>query len=461
MSESEIANRVECGPDGCTVDWLVSERIEVDDDVVAFSEFATKAGWGDGLPLVPPTEVRVREHVAVSGRFPDESLGEVPPRNGRATVEKVAINAVMAGAPAASMPLLLAAVEAMLEPDFNLFALNTTTSCVVPGMFVNGPSRERLKIPYDVGCFGGHLVYAAEEMRVVLAKTAYSPLLKLSFAEVNYADFLPGIQRTATRHRVKMPKEFILITKQLLYFDRYAKALAPKLAALHRIPLVFYGENEAEYGNPIASTKSARRDWEYFALEDKSKIFLGGTSLAELNEEFGVGPNDLQPYLPADPLQIQAKGVEIHYLGYYLKWHPQSCYYYAVEHGGCIAHGARLHEIHRVAPAALVHHRAARVIAVEDHAAGNSWRLDGAGERRPRERVERKLPRQRKHLHNHQHKQQDHLHAKTCSLHCRLYTEKPQKLYKEIALISRVRGDRRARAGNLQALVPSPPGIPA
>jgi predicted unusual protein kinase regulating ubiquinone biosynthesis (AarF/ABC1/UbiB family) len=57
----------------------------------------------------------------------------------------------------------------------------------------------------------------------------YSPLLKLSFAEVNYADFIPGIQKTATRHRVKMPKEFILITKQLLYFDRYAKALAPKL----------------------------------------------------------------------------------------------------------------------------------------------------------------------------------------------------------------------------------------
>ena len=57
----------------------------------------------------------------------------------------------------------------------------------------------------------------------------YSPLLKLSFAEVNYADFLPGIQKTATRHRMRMPNEFILITKQLLYFDRYAKALAPKL----------------------------------------------------------------------------------------------------------------------------------------------------------------------------------------------------------------------------------------
>jgi predicted unusual protein kinase regulating ubiquinone biosynthesis (AarF/ABC1/UbiB family) len=57
----------------------------------------------------------------------------------------------------------------------------------------------------------------------------YSPALKKSFGELNYAELLPGIQKTATRHRVKMPKEFILITKQLLYFDRYAKALAPKL----------------------------------------------------------------------------------------------------------------------------------------------------------------------------------------------------------------------------------------
>jgi predicted unusual protein kinase regulating ubiquinone biosynthesis (AarF/ABC1/UbiB family) len=57
----------------------------------------------------------------------------------------------------------------------------------------------------------------------------YRPLLTLSFGEVNYAEFLPGIQRTATRHRMRMPNEFILITKQLLYFDRYAKTLAPKL----------------------------------------------------------------------------------------------------------------------------------------------------------------------------------------------------------------------------------------
>jgi hypothetical protein len=154
-ASSDIASRVDCGPDGCTIEWLASERIEVDDDPAAFQKLATDAGWGDGLPLIPPTEERVREFVAASGRFPDESLAELPPRNGRATVEKVAINAVMAGAAADSMPLLCAATEAMAEPELNLFALNTTTSCVVPGLFVNGPSRDRLGIPYDTGCFGG------------------------------------------------------------------------------------------------------------------------------------------------------------------------------------------------------------------------------------------------------------------------------------------------------------------
>ena len=58
---------------------------------------------------------------------------------------------------------------------------------------------------------------------------AYSPLLKKSFGDINYAEMLPQIHRVATKHRMKLPKEFVLITKQMLYFDRYAKLLAPKL----------------------------------------------------------------------------------------------------------------------------------------------------------------------------------------------------------------------------------------
>lgn len=111
------------------------------------------------------------------------------------------------------------------------------------------------------------------------------------------------------------------------------KSVAPKMALLHKIPLVFYGENEAEYGNPIGDTDSAKRDWSYFTSSDSSKVSLGGVSVKELLEQFGVEKVDLNAYLPTDPNQLEEQGVEVHYLGYYLKWHPQSCYYYAVEHG--------------------------------------------------------------------------------------------------------------------------------
>src|SRR3981081_1649577 len=57
---SETAGRVDCGPEGCELDWLTSARLEVDDDPAAFQKLATDAGWGDGLPLIPPTEARRR-----------------------------------------------------------------------------------------------------------------------------------------------------------------------------------------------------------------------------------------------------------------------------------------------------------------------------------------------------------------------------------------------------------------
>lgn len=112
------------------------------------------------------------------------------------------------------------------------------------------------------------------------------------------------------------------------------KQLAPKMSILHNIPLVFYGENEAEYGNPIVDASTAERSWDYFTAQDESEIFLGGASVADLKGGYGLDQNDLQPYLPADPAGLATVNTEVHYLGYYLKWHPQSCYYYAVEHGG-------------------------------------------------------------------------------------------------------------------------------
>ncbi len=109
------------------------------------------------------------------------------------------------------------------------------------------------------------------------------------------------------------------------------KNLAPKVALQYDIPLVFYGENEAEYGNPIAENTSSLRDKSYFTMKNLDNMYLGGVSVRELQEKYDVSLVDLMTYLPADHKEIEKSKIEIYYLGYYLKWIPQEAYYYAVE----------------------------------------------------------------------------------------------------------------------------------
>ena len=92
--------------------------------------------------------------------------------------------------------------------------------------FSSGDFRALAKV---IGDMGGTPDDLDMDAFVADLDKTYSPMLKLSFGEINYADFLPDIQRTASKHRMRMPKEFVLITKQMLYFDRYAKLLAPQL----------------------------------------------------------------------------------------------------------------------------------------------------------------------------------------------------------------------------------------
>ena len=98
--EQKVVNLRDCGPAGCDIDWLSSQRVEAEiDDVMAFTREAMEKGWGDGLPLIPPTEGRVREFLSKNNRYADEVICKLPPSDAECTVEKIAINAVMAGAP--------------------------------------------------------------------------------------------------------------------------------------------------------------------------------------------------------------------------------------------------------------------------------------------------------------------------------------------------------------------------
>lgn len=112
------------------------------------------------------------------------------------------------------------------------------------------------------------------------------------------------------------------------------KNLAPKIAAAHGINLIFYGENEAEYGNPIADNMTSLRDKSYYSFEHLDEIFLGGVSVPELIEKYDVRLSDIMAFLPPKTEELERANIEVHYLGYYLKWTPQEVYYYAVENTG-------------------------------------------------------------------------------------------------------------------------------
>ncbi len=108
----------------------------------------------DGLPAVPPTAARVAAMVAASGRSRDELVAEMPPNLGRATVERIAVNAVMAGCRPEYFPVVLAAVEAVCDDRFCLLGVSGTTDAVAPLVIVNGPIRHALDINSGAGVFG-------------------------------------------------------------------------------------------------------------------------------------------------------------------------------------------------------------------------------------------------------------------------------------------------------------------
>ncbi len=130
----------------------MSNTIELDVDALD-DEFEAR-GWSDGLPVVAPTRARVDAMLRYCDRAPGLELGTMPPRHGIVTPEILAINAVMAGCRPEYFPVVLAAVEAMLTPAFNLFAVQATTHPCAPCVIVNGPLARELGINARYGAFG-------------------------------------------------------------------------------------------------------------------------------------------------------------------------------------------------------------------------------------------------------------------------------------------------------------------
>lgn len=132
---------------------LESKTFEVP-DVESAIDFCYRQRWTDGLPVVPPTRGAIERIIEYLERDPKDVVGIIPPRNGVATIEKIAINCVMAGCLPQYVPVVIAAIEAMLEERFNLNGVQTTTHCCAPLVMVSGPAVKNLGFNTKEGAFG-------------------------------------------------------------------------------------------------------------------------------------------------------------------------------------------------------------------------------------------------------------------------------------------------------------------
>ena len=150
VHEPDVARRLAVRRGG---QQLAARRVTVPVDDDPF-EFFAEHGLTDGLPVVPPTEARVLRMLAGASRDPGEIVAAVPPNLAPVTVEKVAINAVMAGCRPAYLPVVLAAIEAACTDGFNLHGVLATTYFATPFVVINGPIRHEIGINCGRNAFG-------------------------------------------------------------------------------------------------------------------------------------------------------------------------------------------------------------------------------------------------------------------------------------------------------------------
>ena len=202
-----------------------------------------------------------------------------------------------------------------------------TYDCVVPGSGGKDSAYQAHILKYK---------YGMNPLTVT-----WPPIMYTDYGYENWKNWIDigGFDNLSFRRNGKVMKLLTRLAIENLFhpfqtFMLGQKNLGPKLAAKFGIPLVFYGENEAEYGNPIADNSSSLRDNAYHTFKNIDELYLGGISIRELRERYQVQLADLMAFLPAPAEELGKANIQVHYLGYYLRWTPQEVYYYAVENTG-------------------------------------------------------------------------------------------------------------------------------
>ncbi len=204
---------------------------------------------------------------------------------------------------------------------------NRNYDCIVPG---SGGKDS---------CYATHVLKYKYGMNPLTI--TWPPILYTKYGKDNFNNWLSTCKVdniSANRDEFTMKILTKLSIENLMHpfqtFILGQKIFASKIALKYKIPLVFFGENEAEHGNPIADNNSSLRDKSYFTSENMDKLYLGGVKINNLITDFNLKRKNLNVFLPPSRKEIDKQKIEVHYLGYYLKWVPQETFYYSVENCG-------------------------------------------------------------------------------------------------------------------------------
>ena len=185
-------------------------------------------------------------------------------------------------------------------------------------------------------CYAAHILKYKYGMSPLLV--CWKPILRTDYGKNNFENWIKSgkfncIESKWDEYTMKKLTKLSIINlfHPFQTFILGQKNFAPKIAHKLKIPLIFYGENEAEHGNPLADNFSSKRKKDFFTYDNLKSIYLAGINYKDLIKYHGLKHENLKYFLPIRYEELVETKLEVHYLGYYLKWVPQEAYYYAVE----------------------------------------------------------------------------------------------------------------------------------
>ena len=226
--------------------------------------------------------------------------------------------------------------EKQLEELLSKYRKKSGYDCVVPG---SGGKDS---------AFTAHILkykYKMNPLTVTWAPHLYTDIGFKNFTNWMHVGGLDNILFTPNGklHRLLTKLAFVNLLHPFQPFIVGQRLIGPKIAARFNIPLVIYGENQAEYGNNVQENSNPLMDRSFFSNSKNNleNIVLGGEKISEIIKSNNFQLNDFEPYIPLEQKEAKNKNINVFYLGYFLKWDPQEMYYYAVENTGFKANTER------------------------------------------------------------------------------------------------------------------------